>query len=295
VHDLGYIHRDLKPDNLLVDHMGHIKLTDLGLCKKVEMPDVAAINVHAEAALAGGGAEGKDGAGGVAAEAAAAARPRKRERALAYSTVGTPDYIAPEVLSREGYGKECDWWSLGVILFECLAGYPPFYADRPVDTCRKIMSWRRCFKFPEDAVARCRYVAVCCVACDYYACYYYACYYVCYYYYQLLPMSICSSSRVTVQWYSPTTDSTSAAHTALDTVLFNLKRLTGTRTAQQRGGALYTPFSLQPPPPSLTFSSPPASCSTPCGLSVSHPLRPLRPLSSSHLPSPHAARTRSTL
>lgn len=65
----------------------------------------------------------------------------------AYSTVGTPDYIAPEVLSKKGYGKEVDWWSLGVILFECLVGYPPFYADDPVGTCRKVC-W--CLRGPES-------------------------------------------------------------------------------------------------------------------------------------------------
>ena len=52
--------------------------------------------------------------------------------------MGTPDYIAPEVLLQQGYGKECDWWSMGVILYECLIGYPPFNADDPMSTCRKV-------------------------------------------------------------------------------------------------------------------------------------------------------------
>ncbi|KAG5191192.1 kinase-like domain-containing protein, partial [Tribonema minus] len=72
-----------------------------------------------------------------------------RDRKLAYSTVGTPDYIAPEVLSQKGYGPECDWWSLGVIMYECLVGYTPFYADDPVMTCRKILRWQQFFDVPD--------------------------------------------------------------------------------------------------------------------------------------------------
>ncbi|CAN1217339.1 Serine/threonine-protein kinase CBK1 [Linum perenne] len=72
-------------------------------------------------------------------------------RKLAFSTVGTPDYIAPEVLLKKGYGMECDWWSLGAIMYEMLVGYPPFYSDDPITTCRKIVYWRNHLKFPEEA------------------------------------------------------------------------------------------------------------------------------------------------
>lgn len=51
-----------------------------------------------------------------------------------YSTVGSNGYIAPEVLLKKGYGIECDWWSVGVIMFEMLCGYPPFYDEDPVQT-----------------------------------------------------------------------------------------------------------------------------------------------------------------
>ncbi|KAK7259291.1 hypothetical protein RIF29_24894 [Crotalaria pallida] len=69
----------------------------------------------------------------------------------AFSTVGTPDYIAPEVLLKKGYSVECDWWSLGAIMYEMLVGYPPFYSDDPVTTCRKIVHWKNHLKFPEEA------------------------------------------------------------------------------------------------------------------------------------------------
>ncbi|GJY78643.1 serine/threonine-protein phosphatase 6 regulatory subunit 3-like protein [Tanacetum coccineum] len=69
----------------------------------------------------------------------------------AYSTIGTPDYIAPEVLLKKGYALECDWWSLGAIMFEMLVGYPPFYSDNPMSTCRKIVKWKMHLKFPEEA------------------------------------------------------------------------------------------------------------------------------------------------
>ena len=66
----------------------------------------------------------------------------KRNRKLAYSTVGTPDYIAPEVFSREGYNETADWWSVGAILYEMMVGYPPFFSDDPSVTCQKILHWR---------------------------------------------------------------------------------------------------------------------------------------------------------
>lgn len=72
-------------------------------------------------------------------------------RQLAYSTVGTPDYIAPEVFGKHGYDETVDWWSIGVILFEMLVGYPPFFSDEPSITCQKILHWKKTFVIPEEA------------------------------------------------------------------------------------------------------------------------------------------------
>ena len=68
---------------------------------------------------------------------------QSRERVLAKSRVGTPDYIAPEVLAGHGYSELVDWWSLGVIVYEMLVGYTPFYSDQPSCICEKILNWRK--------------------------------------------------------------------------------------------------------------------------------------------------------
>lgn len=59
-------------------------------------------------------------------------------------------YVAPEVFLQTGYGPACDWWSLGVIMYEMLMGYPPFCSDNPQDTYRKVMNWRETLIFPPE-------------------------------------------------------------------------------------------------------------------------------------------------
>ncbi|KAH8494807.1 hypothetical protein H0E87_021276 [Populus deltoides] len=153
IHKHNYIHRDIKPDNLLLDKNGHMKLSDFGLCKPL---DSSSFPNFREDDYAGGrnlkpSAEGNKPPMPRRTQQEQLVHWQKNRRTLAYSTVGTPDYIAPEVLLKKGYGMECDWWSLGAIMYEMLVGYPPFYSEEPMSTCRKIVNWINHLKFPEEA------------------------------------------------------------------------------------------------------------------------------------------------
>ncbi|KAJ7521380.1 hypothetical protein O6H91_19G051300 [Diphasiastrum complanatum] len=156
IHEHNYIHRDIKPDNLLLDKDGHMKLSDFGLCKPLDCRTLSTLHEN-EAITEADTRESMDVDGQLLAstpwknQLEQLQHWQRNRRTLAYSTVGTPDYIAPEVLLKKGYGMECDWWSLGAIMFEMLVGYPPFYSDDPMTTCRKIVNWRTHLKFPEEA------------------------------------------------------------------------------------------------------------------------------------------------
>lgn len=140
VHKLNYIHRDIKPDNILIDNRGHIKLSDFGLCKQTDInfeSPYSNLTKFEEESKYKQNLNRKT--------------EFKRSRKLAYSTVGTPDYIAPEVFARKGYDESVDWWSVGVILYEMVVGYPPFFADDPSLTCQKILHWKKTFAIPKEA------------------------------------------------------------------------------------------------------------------------------------------------
>jgi len=112
IHAQNIIYRDLKPENLLLDADGHIRITDFGLSKE---------NVTDDSVK---------------------------------SFCGTPEYLAPEVLKRQQYGKAVDWWSLGTLLYEMICGLPPFYDRNRERMYKKILTAELRFPSHMDPEAR---------------------------------------------------------------------------------------------------------------------------------------------
>ena len=151
VHDMGCIHRDLKPDNVLIGKDGHIKLSDFGLSKKLDAfldKNNKLIFNNNKPLYNNNNCTNLSYAEQFRIFKSLKS---KKRREKAFSTVGTPDYIAPEVFKQKGYGQEIDWWSLGVIMFEMMIGYPPFYSESSTETCKKILDWENNLEIRPEA------------------------------------------------------------------------------------------------------------------------------------------------
>lgn len=110
LHSRNIVYRDLKPENLLLDREGHLKITDFGFAKKL------------------------------------------LDRT--WTLCGTPEYLAPEIIQSKGHSKAVDWWSLGILIYEMLVGFPPFFDDIPFGIYEKILAGRIDWPKHLDPVAK---------------------------------------------------------------------------------------------------------------------------------------------
>ena len=138
LHKNNCIHRDIKPENIFIDKYGHLKLGDFGLSilsNNIMYPFTYTWkNINDE----------------IYSEKNEINKITNTKKIVGFSKVGSLMYVAPEVVEKKCYGEEVDWWSVGIIFYEMLVGFTPFFDDSEVEIIEQIKNFKKYLNIPKE-------------------------------------------------------------------------------------------------------------------------------------------------